>query len=128
MDKQVFLDALKQHKGVHITHTKDGAEEPTERDILPFYLTKASYGSEYVHGYCALRHKRRSFRLDRIDTAELRSTVVGEDVYTKYAQAHNLDIEPLGLVASYNRDLGDCLPQIEAAYAALQEDSSEKAQ
>ena len=102
MDKQVFLDALEQHKGLTIRHQKDGAEHPTERDILPFYLTQSPYG-EYVHGYCALRRRRRSFRLDRVTAAELRATVVPDKVYDRFAQACNLDIVPLGLVASYKK-------------------------
>lgn len=99
MNKQVFLDALSQHKGVHITHTKDG-HEPIERDILPFYVTESPYGT-YVQGYCALRKSRRSFRLDRVTSAELRTTEVSKDVYEQFAKGCNLGIKPLGTIASY---------------------------
>ncbi len=103
MDKQVFLQALREHKGLHISHQKDGADGPTERDILPFYVTESPYGV-YVQGYCALRKARRSFRLDRVVSAELRSTVVDSKVYAQLARGTNLAIEPLGLVASYNEE------------------------
>jgi predicted DNA-binding transcriptional regulator YafY len=92
---ELVVTAMKEHKGITITHQKDRDEEPTTRDVLPFWVTEGNLG-EYVHGYCRLRNARRSFRLDRIKNVVVRDTEVPTEGYIFIGQRHNLFINPIG--------------------------------
>ena len=86
------VEAIHQHRCVHITHTKATGEEST-RQILPYYLVKGRVHT-YVHAYCCLRRSKRSFRLDRITHISKGNTVQGASVYKVHSEG--LCQEPAG--------------------------------
>ena len=48
------------------------AEKPTERVIEPYYIEPASFGhASYVIGYCHLKKAIRTFKVERIESANL---------------------------------------------------------
>jgi predicted DNA-binding transcriptional regulator YafY len=48
------------------------AEKPTERIIEPYYIEPASFGhTSYVIGYCHLKKEIRTFKVERIESANL---------------------------------------------------------
>ena len=99
MTADVFVQAIRAHRSLDIIHRKDGCE-PVERTVLPYWLVRARSGHVYVHCYCGLRRARRSFRLDRIESATVKGESVQQQTYRRCAVG-GLDTPPMGIVLAH---------------------------
>ena len=96
----VVTRAIGEHKGISIVYQNDRAMESTLRDVLPFWLTHSKRSAHtYVQCYCRLRRTKRSFRFDRIITAELRDIEVPIEGYRFIGGRNRLLQAPIGVVA-----------------------------
>jgi len=95
-----FLDKLELvcpavgHHALSIEYVDvKGAE--TKREIVPFWVVEAKYGT-YIHVLCYERRERRTFRIDRIQSVAVseRSKIDWQGI----GSFHHLDIEPMGIV------------------------------
>jgi len=99
MAPDVIVQAMRAHSSLDIVHRKDGCEA-IGRTVLPYWLVRARSGHLYVHCYCGLRRARRSFRLDRIESATLRGDAVYQQTYERCAVG-GLDTPPMGIVLAH---------------------------
>jgi predicted DNA-binding transcriptional regulator YafY len=67
---QTLRDAIRQQKQIRLLYQGSQQTAPLEREVNPYALAH-SRGWWYVVGYCHLRAAVRSFRVDRIQRAEV---------------------------------------------------------
>jgi predicted DNA-binding transcriptional regulator YafY len=91
--------AMMEHRGINLVHIKDDGEE-TRRAVLPYWLARDRRGRMYVQGFCALRQARRSFRLDRVRSVEIRDKELSPDQYEEIGRPLGLLQSPTGVILS----------------------------
>jgi predicted DNA-binding transcriptional regulator YafY len=65
-------EAWVSQRQLKIMYQPLAAEKPTERVIEPYYIEPASFGhASYVIGYCHLKKAIRTFKVERIESANL---------------------------------------------------------
>lgn len=74
--------AVNQHRSLLIEY-EDGQNRSTARTIKPYWVTQNKQGCVYVHAYCDMRQEERTFRADRMQSAELGEEVPAEEYLTK---------------------------------------------
>lgn len=66
--------AVDTHCTLRITYT-DRRGEATVREVAPYRVQQDACGRVYVWAYCNMRKEERTFRVDRIESAELGDAV-----------------------------------------------------
>jgi predicted DNA-binding transcriptional regulator YafY len=82
VDAELFKLAIQQHKAIRFAYV-DAKGDDTTRTIIPYRVVRASDGRAYIHGYCAMRRAKRTFRLDRMYGVEVGSKPVPAEWYSK---------------------------------------------
>jgi proteasome accessory factor C len=65
-----LVDALTQHRRIHLSYFVPTRDETTERDVDPMRVVNLD-GSWYLEGWCHRAGGVRLFRLDRIEAVEV---------------------------------------------------------